>query len=124
MPLSKGKSNRAFVHNVKAEMNAGKPQKQALAIAYATKRKAKKMSMGGKVADEDTSEDVHADDSFLSAEDGNETPFQTTGNVSDEEELEESGFLPEHDEAAEGPEEMHTRLQSIMDKVKRKNLRG
>jgi hypothetical protein len=47
MPLIKGKSPKAFSKNVETEMNAGKPQKQALAIAYALKRKAKKMAMGG-----------------------------------------------------------------------------
>lgn len=40
MPLKKGKSPKAFFENVKTEMKAGKPQKQAVAIAYATKRKA------------------------------------------------------------------------------------
>jgi hypothetical protein len=39
MPLMKGKSEKAFKHNVRAEMHAGKPQKQALAIAYSIKRK-------------------------------------------------------------------------------------
>ncbi len=34
MPLEHGKSKEAFSHNVKAEMAAGKPQKQAVAIAY------------------------------------------------------------------------------------------
>lgn len=38
MPLMHGKSDKAFSHNVRAEMNAGKPQKQALAIAYHEKR--------------------------------------------------------------------------------------
>ena len=40
MPLKKGKSKRSFKENVKREMEAGKPQKQALAIAYSEKRKA------------------------------------------------------------------------------------
>ena len=40
MPLEKSKSKEAFSHNVSAEMNAGKPQKQAVAIAYSVKRKA------------------------------------------------------------------------------------
>jgi hypothetical protein len=40
MPLKSGKSKKAFSSNVKAEMHAGKPQKQAVAIAYAQKRKA------------------------------------------------------------------------------------
>lgn len=39
MPLSTGKSHKAFAHNVKAEIAAGKPQKQAVAIAYAQKRR-------------------------------------------------------------------------------------
>lgn len=50
MPLIKGKSKAAFSSNVSAEMNAGKPQKQAVAIAYSQKRKAehkKKMWRGG-----------------------------------------------------------------------------
>jgi hypothetical protein len=42
MPLVKSKSKKAFSKNVSTEMHAGKPQKQALAIAYSVKRKAKK----------------------------------------------------------------------------------
>jgi hypothetical protein len=41
MPLFKSKSKKAFSHNVAAEMDAGKPQNQSLAVAYAMKRKAK-----------------------------------------------------------------------------------
>jgi hypothetical protein len=40
MPLVKSASKAAFRKNVKAEMKAGKPQKQAVAIAYSVKRKA------------------------------------------------------------------------------------
>lgn len=40
MPLKKSKSKQAFKENIKAEMKAGKPQKQAVAIAYSVKRKA------------------------------------------------------------------------------------
>ena len=40
MPLDKSKSKEAFSHNVKAEIKAGKPQDQAVAIAYSEKRKA------------------------------------------------------------------------------------
>ncbi len=46
MPLSKGKSKQAFSHNVKVEMEHGKPQKQALAIAYSMKRRQKKAKGG------------------------------------------------------------------------------
>jgi hypothetical protein len=41
MPLSSGKSKAAFSHNVEAEVKAGKPQKQAVAIAYSKRREAK-----------------------------------------------------------------------------------
>ena len=46
MPLTKSKSKKAFSHNVEAEIRAGKPQRQAVAIAYAVKRKAKKAEGG------------------------------------------------------------------------------
>jgi hypothetical protein len=42
MPLVKSASKDAFRKNVKAEMAAGKPQRQAVAIAYSTKRAAEK----------------------------------------------------------------------------------
>jgi hypothetical protein len=40
MPLVKSKSPEAFRKNVKAEVKANKPVKQAVAIAYAVKRAA------------------------------------------------------------------------------------
>lgn len=48
MPLIKSKSKKAFGKNVAAEMHAGKPQKQSLAIAYSIQRKSKK-AYGGKI---------------------------------------------------------------------------
>jgi hypothetical protein len=42
MPLIKSTSKKAFQKNVKAEIAAGKPPKQAVAIAYSTKRAAAK----------------------------------------------------------------------------------
>lgn len=44
MPLKKSTSKKAFNENVKKEIAAGKPPKQAVAIAYATKRQAAKKS--------------------------------------------------------------------------------
>ena len=38
MPLETGKSKAAFSHNVAAEINSGRPKKQAVAIAYSEKR--------------------------------------------------------------------------------------
>lgn len=40
MPLKKSASKQAFQSNVKAEVQAGKPPRQAVAIAYSVKRKA------------------------------------------------------------------------------------
>ena len=42
MPLVKSKSPAAFRKNIKAEVAAGKPVKQAMAMSYATKREAMK----------------------------------------------------------------------------------
>lgn len=42
MPLKKSSSPKAFKENIKTEMKAGKPQKQAVAIAYSEKREAEK----------------------------------------------------------------------------------
>lgn len=40
MPLMKSGSKKAFKENIRAEVKAGKPVKQAVAIAYSVKRKA------------------------------------------------------------------------------------
>lgn len=54
MPLKKSASKRAFGENVAAEMRAGRPQRQALAIAYSVKREAesrgRKASVKGRPA--------------------------------------------------------------------------
>ena len=47
MPLVKSKSPEAFRKNVKAEVKAGKPVKQAVAIAYSVKREAEKKKNNG-----------------------------------------------------------------------------
>mgnify|MGYP000679839802 CR=1 FL=1 len=46
MPLIKSTSKGAFAKNVKAEIAAGRPPKQAVAIAYSTKRAAQKRDSG------------------------------------------------------------------------------
>ena len=50
MPLNKSTSKKAFSENVSAEVHAGKPQKQAVAIAYSVKREARKKRGYGKEA--------------------------------------------------------------------------
>ena len=42
MPLKKSATPKAFKENIKAEIKAGKPVKQAVAIAYSQKREAEK----------------------------------------------------------------------------------
>lgn len=46
MPLIKSKSQKAFKENIRAEIAAGKPSKQAVAIAYSVQRRAPKASGG------------------------------------------------------------------------------
>lgn len=50
MPLNKSGSKKSVSQNIKTEIKAGKPQKQAIAIALSVKRKAqnKKGSYGKK----------------------------------------------------------------------------
>jgi hypothetical protein len=49
MPLIKSTSKKAFGENISKEIHAGKPQKQAVAIAYSVKREAaQKHKHGGK----------------------------------------------------------------------------
>ncbi len=49
MPLNKSGSKSAMSQNIKTEMAAGKPQKQAVAIAYSVQRQAKAAKRGNKV---------------------------------------------------------------------------
>jgi hypothetical protein len=44
MPLVKSSSKQAFKTNIRREIAAGKPQKQAVAIAYSVKRRAQHKS--------------------------------------------------------------------------------
>ena len=46
--LKKSTSPKAFKENIKTEIKAGKPVKQAVAIAYAEKREADKMKANSK----------------------------------------------------------------------------
>lgn len=41
MPLKKGRSKKTIASNIKTEIAAGRPQKQAVAIAMSTARRGK-----------------------------------------------------------------------------------
>jgi hypothetical protein len=48
MPLKKSPSDKAFTQNLKRELGAGVPKKQALAIAYNVQREAAKKQAASK----------------------------------------------------------------------------
>lgn len=48
MPLRKSPSDKAFTANLKKELGAGVPKKQALAIAYSVQREAAKKQAAAK----------------------------------------------------------------------------
>lgn len=101
MPLEHGKSQKAFVHNLKAEMEHGKPQKQALAIAYAIKRKAKKYAHGGKINHHD---EPHSDRGH---------------HVYEAKEIEESMFQHGHRMDEQSLEHMHDKKEHHIEKAKK-----
>ena len=47
MPLNKSGSKASVGQNIKTEMAAGKPQKQAVAIALSVQRRSRGLSSGG-----------------------------------------------------------------------------
>ncbi len=65
MPLIHGKSPASFSKNVSTEMHAGKPQKQAVAIAYSEKRQAEHMAEGGEAGGDELI--GHVVDEFMQA---------------------------------------------------------
>ena len=50
MPLKSGKSRKVISDNIKTEMHAGTPQRQAVAIALTKAGKSNKRSTGGRKA--------------------------------------------------------------------------
>ena len=46
MPLKKGTGRKVLSENIRREMHAGRPQKQAIAIAFSEQRRSKKTNRG------------------------------------------------------------------------------
>lgn len=59
MPLIEGKSKKSLQKNIKTEVEAGKPPKQAVAIAYAVKRR--NQAHGGQVKHVEQKETMHCE---------------------------------------------------------------
>lgn len=80
MPLIKSKSKTALRKNIAAEMHAGKPQKQAIAIAERTKRQAGGSGMHHEVDGLIAGADVYAAhrSSGRTAQDWHATPTRGT----------------------------------------------
>ena len=78
MPLFKSKSDKAVGKNIKAEMAAGKPQKQSIAIALSVQRKAKgkKMAEGGEVEDADDKAGVSVAQEIMARKRGEEPSLE------------------------------------------------
>lgn len=94
MPLIRGKSKEAFEHNLKAELAAGKPMKQSLAISYSMKKKAKKMAKGGRIEDnhqpehsETHPEEVHEMDSGYVDHEGDDVKHDAEAMAEDDKSL-------------------------------------
>lgn len=49
MPLKRGRSKAVISENIRREVNAGKPQKQAVAIAFNTARKSRTPNRYGRM---------------------------------------------------------------------------
>lgn len=108
MPLKKSGSPEAFKSNLKAEMKAGKPQKQALAIAYSTKRQAMKNKKAKGGAIEETGDDksaysgsecpdCYAEGGKCMAHGGDVQHLAEGGRVKDKRELRTKGDDPNHE---------------------------
>lgn len=141
MPLIKSKSKKAFEHNLKAELAAGKPKDQALAIAYSTQRHAgKKMAEGGEVKKSEPNSKLKEAFKSIRESFGEKQPVKLLkkkssmmgvrmaegGEIEDEMgemfDLHEMMESPEHEEAesAEFEAGEHEEMKSVAEAIRRK----
>lgn len=109
MPLIKSKSKKAMSKNIATEMHHGKPQKQAIAIAYAVRRKAMKHKAHGGEIEQAMSE--HAKEELKDLE---KLEHEHEEMLSDKD-------LMEH-EAAEEEEKEGMAMGGIADRIRRKRM--
>jgi len=126
MPLIQGKSKKAISKNIEKEMEAGKPQKQSIAIAYAVAKKNRKRKFLGGLVSEGASEFDNSPDKMEYRED---VPRDTKRNPMDmlPKGSDEDGrkyFLGGQvsEEAAE--EDRSPYKMSERERVARRNLKG
>jgi hypothetical protein len=116
MPLLKSKSAKAFSHNVGAEMDAGKPPKQALAIAYSIKRRNRKNMNEGEQVQKEKSLGDKIVDVYKSFGAKDETPHEEMNK--DKANAFSQGFknathsYSEGGEVEEPIEEMHSEMEN------------
>lgn len=96
MPLEKGKSKKVFHDNLRAELAAGKPLKQALAISYAQKGE-KRFADGGVVPD--TSHDEPSESSHSGDEQPTHKGPGTKTHKGDEQPTHRGEEMPTHEDA-------------------------
>lgn len=129
MPLKKGSSHEAVSGNIKELVKAGHPVKQAVAIALASKRKAKRMAEGGEVeapsTEEFTTNYGDEEDSRSQAElmqDGNyesdEVASPETVGLADEKEDEGSGDVDTFAEGGEVSAKEHGLSSDVLEAIK------
>lgn len=77
MPLKKGNSHEVVTSNIKELVKSGRPAKQAVAMALASKRKFKKMAEGGLVDDEYVGSDFNEAGTPKPMDSGDEDKYMT-----------------------------------------------
>jgi hypothetical protein len=121
MPLIKSKSDKAFKSNIRSEVKAGKPVKQAVAIAYKTKGIAKK-AYGGSMDDDDYDAPPRTRRSLVSSNpmdyDSDIDYYRAVGRIKDDDDDQEEDKTPSRVIKAE--ERRSKQYRKAVDKVSKK----
>lgn len=126
MPLIKSKSKKAQSKNIATEMDAGKPQKQAIAISYDIMRRArkKKMAFGGEIPDPDQrSLQEHMESRPSDEQDRTDVLFDGKAERKDPLELEMREDVRSDEEANRDEDEADKDADDIVSRIMRKMRR-